>query len=170
MFTIDGLTWRVPCKVQRVAEIRPSEISGMMLDRSWFNDVIGTYMQYTVSIAVPLNERDEYAQIYEALTNPMDGHAMTLPYNGGTIQITARIERVQDALVRLQGGSSYWKEIQFTAISNYPTKAMRLGEVVVTGREPFPAVSEPAEGAKYEYHNGMWVPGIDYDDADDNSY
>lgn len=170
MFVVDGLVWNVPCNIEREARISASDISGLMLDRSYFNDVLGTYMEYTIGIAVPMNMREEYAQIYEALTNPLDGHSFILPYNNSTIALTARVTNVSDVYVRLPGGENYWKGIEFTIISNYPTKAMSLGEMVVTGREPFPAVSEPAEGAKYEYHNGAWVPGIDYDDADDNFY
>lgn len=166
MFMIDGLIWDVPCKIERTAEITPSEISGLMLDKSYFNDVLGTYMSYTISMAVPLNMREEYAQIYEAITNPVDGHTLVLPYNNGMIEITARIASISDVYVRLPGGQNYWKGIQFTAIANYPTKAMTLGEMVVTGRAPFPAVADPSEGDTYTYTNGGWVPAVTYEDAD----
>jgi hypothetical protein len=72
--------------------------------------------------------------------------------------------------VRLAGGGIHWKGIQFTCISNYPTKAMSLGEMVVAGREPLPNVAEPTEGATYTYTSGGWVPATVYDDADDNYY
>jgi len=170
MFSIDGLTWNIPCNIEREAQIKPSEISGFMLDKSYFNDVLGTYMSYTVGIAVPLNMREQYTQIYEALTNPVDGHLFVLPYNDETIEITARVISVADVYVRLPGGGNYWKGIEFTCISNYPTKTMTLGEMVVTGRAPFPSVSEPAEGAIYVYTNGAWVPGIHYEDADERYY
>lgn len=170
MFTVDGLTWPVRCDIQRVAEIRASEISGQMLDRSYYNDVLGMYLSYTVKLAVPLNMMEQYAQIYEALTNPKDGHRFVMPYNEGTIEITARVRNVSDVWIELPGGANYWKGIQFTAIANYPTKAMSLGEMVVTGREPFPSVAEPAEGAIYVYTNGAWVPGIHYEDADEIYY
>lgn len=166
MFTIDGLTWDIPCKIERTAEITPSEISGLMLDKSYFNDVLGTYMQYTISIAVPLNMREEYAQIYEAITNPVDGHTMVLPYNNDTIEITARIANISDVYVRLADGNNYWKGIRFTAIANYPIKSMTLGEMVVTGRASFPEVTDPSEGDTYMYTHGGWVPGVTYDDSD----
>lgn len=170
MFTIDGLTWGIPCQIQRTAEITASDISGLMLDKSYFNDVLGTYMSYTVSLAVPLNMKDAYNQIYEALTNPADGHRFVLPYNSSTIEITARVQSVSDVYVRLAGGGIHWKGIQFTCISNYPTKAMSLGEMIVAGREPLPNVAEPTEGATYTYTSGGWVPATVYDDADDNYY
>lgn len=170
MFSIDGITWDVPCDIEREAAITASDISGLMLDKSYFNDVLGTYMSYTVKIAVPLDMRDEYAQIYEALTNPVDGHLFVMPYNGSTIEITARVTEVSDVYVRLAGGQVYWKGIQFTCVANYPTKAMTLGEMVVTGRAPFPDVADPSEGDTYTYSNGAWVPSVVYDDADSIYY
>lgn len=170
MFTIDGLTWDIPCKIERTAEITASDISGLMLDKSYFNDVLGTYMSYTVSMVVPLNMRDEYERIYEAITNPVDGHTLVLPYNNDTIEITARIANVSDVYVRLAGGRNYWKGIRFTAIANYPTKAMTLGEMVVAGRAPFPSVADPSEGDTYTYTSGGWVPAVVYEDADSIYY
>lgn len=170
MFTIDGLTWNVPCDITRVAEMTASDISGLMLDKSYFNDVIGTYMTYTIKIAVPLNMTDVYAGIYEAITNPVDGHVMRLPYNRDMITITARITDISDVYVRMSDGGVYWKGIQFTAISNYPTKAMTRGEMVVAGRAPLPPVSNPSEGDAYTYTSGGWVPSEVYDVADDIYY
>ena len=46
MFSVDGVQWDVPCRIVRTAEIAASEISGMLLDRTYFNDVLGTWMRY----------------------------------------------------------------------------------------------------------------------------
>lgn len=170
MFSIDGITWDIPCYIEREAEISASDISGLMLDRSYFNDVLGTYMSYTVRIAVPLDMRDEYTQIYEALTNPVDGHLFVMPYNNSTIEITARVSNVSDVYVRLAGGQVYWKGIEFTCVANHPTKAMTLGEMVVNGRAPLPDVSNPDIGDSYTYTSGGWVPSPTYEDADSIYY
>lgn len=170
MFTIDGLTWDIPCDIERVSEIKASDISGLMLDRSYFNDVLGTYLQYTIKIAVPLDQRDAYSQIYEAITNPADGHVFVLPYNGTTVTITARVKNISDVYVRLRNNQVYWKGIQFTCISNYPTKALTLGEVITAGRAPLPDVSNPQIGDEYTYTADGWVSTPTYDDADDNYY
>lgn len=170
MFTIDGLEWDIPCGIKRVSRLEASDISGLMLDKSYFNDVIGTYLQYTVQIAVPLNMRSQYAQIYEALTNPVGGHAFVFPYNNDTVEITGRVGNVADVYVRLTGGENYWKGIQFTVIANTPTKALSLGEVVAAGMSPLPSIAEPDEGDSYTYTSGGWVPAVSYDDADDIYY
>jgi hypothetical protein len=165
MFTIDGLTWPYPCSVEREAEIKPSEISGIMLDKSYFNDVLGTYMQYTISLVVPIGDRDQYDTIYEALTDPVDGHVMVVPYGQGTITMTARVENVSDSLVRLAGGGNYWKNLSFTAIANHPGKQMSLGEMLARGRSPLPDIAKVALGDMYTYTATGWVKTV-YTDAD----
>ena len=163
MFTIDGITWDIPCDITRVSEIKASEISGLMLDKSYFNDVLGTYMSYTVKLAVPVDERDLYNRVYEVLNSPADGHVFVLPYNDSVIQITARVENISDVYVRLSGGGVYWKGIQFTTISNYPTKTMTLDEAITAGRTPMPPVSEPAVGDTYTFTASGWAATVDAD-------
>ena len=63
-WSIDGNAWNYPCTIQRVAEVTPSDISGMLLDKQYFNDVLGTWMKYTVTIAVPKDREEDYTTIY----------------------------------------------------------------------------------------------------------
>lgn len=122
MFILDGITWDFPCDIERIADMTASDISGLMLDKSYFNDVLGTYLSYTISLAVPFNLRSQYKDLYEAITNPISNHTLVVPYNDSTIEINARIESISDIYVQLANGGNYWKGIRFTAVSNYPTK------------------------------------------------
>jgi len=169
MFSIDGLTWNYPCQIERTAEVKPSEISGMLLDASYFNDVIGTYMSYTVSIAIPLNDREAYSDIYEALTDPVDGHSFILPYDQGQLTITGRVESVTDSFVRLPNGGKYWKGTTFTVIANHPTKEMGLSGVIARGHSPLPEQAEVQRGDVYTYGASGWVKTV-YINADDVYY
>ena len=56
-FTIDGTEYQMPCSIQRQAEVKASNLSGDLLDGTYYNDVIGTYMTYTIGIAVPIGMR-----------------------------------------------------------------------------------------------------------------
>lgn len=165
MISIDGRRWSVPCDMTRTAEVRPSEISGMMLDKSYFNDVIGTYLQYDVTLAVPPSMTDEYDAIYEALTDPVDGHQFILPYGQSTVQLTARVEDVKDVYVRTLSGKGLWRGIQFSVTANHPTKKMELGEVVTLGRTQLPESIDVPVGTVYEATASGWVE-IDLIDAD----
>ena len=136
-FYIDGIQWAVPCKIERTAEMKASEISGMLLDKSWFNDVLGTYMRYEVTIVVPRGMESQYATIYEKLTEPVDGHSFVFPYNAGTLTVTGRVTDVKDVWHKV-GNANYWAGTRFTVIANNPTKTMTLSEVIARGFSPLP--------------------------------
>lgn len=170
MFTIDGLYWPWPCTIERVASVTPSDVSGMMLDRSYFNDVIGTYMSYSVSIAVPLDERDSYSELYEKLTDPVEGHVFMLPYNQGLVEISGRVDGdVSDAWVKMNTGR-YWKNVRFSIRANNASKHMSLEDVITRGRTMLPELTTPQEGVTWIWHNNTWNHTVDYRNADVIAY
>ena len=169
MFTIDGMLWNVPCKIDRTAEIKASEISGMLLNKQYFNDVIGTYLSFDISLAVPRNRVPDYTKLYEILTDPDDAHTITVPYNEGTITITGRVEQVKDTFIRVNKVSNYWHGISFSFISNAPTKTHTLGEVISRGISPLPDISGAKAGDLYEFNGTAWVLA-DFEDVDDKAF
>ena len=156
MFVIDGTQWPYPVDITRVSEVRPSEVSGMMLDGSYYNDVLGTFMQYTVKIVVPLNQRDAYTALYEILNAPVEGHTFVLPYNQGVINITGRIENVSDVYVRLPNGELAWRGIQFDVASNHPTKALTASQIVSNGYGYVPPIAAHNTGDPWVWDNDRW--------------
>ena len=168
-FTVDGTTWDVPCKIEREAEMTASEISGMMLDKTYFNDVIGTYMRYTVSLAVPFGQESDYYELYEVLTDPVAYHTIVLPYNQSNLTLNARIEVVSDEYVRTPGDGRYWRGTTFEAIAVAPTKTYTLDEAIDAGMPALPDVSTPSTGDTYTYNGETWEI-TDYDDADSTRY
>ena len=138
MFSVDGFEWDIPCRIDRIAELKASEISGMTLDRNYFNDCLGTWMRYEISVAVPFGMEDAYTTLYEILTAPVDGHTFVLPYNQSEINITGRVEAVKDTNYRLNDQRQYWQGTQFSVIANNPSKYQTLDEVISAGMSPYP--------------------------------
>lgn len=169
MFSVDGLSWNIPCSIERTAEVTPSEISGMLLDKTYFNDVIATYMRYSVSIAVPFGSMNDYVAIYEKLTEPVEGHTFTFPYNEETITVTGRVESVTDALFLPSGGGQHWRGIKFSVLANVPTKTLTLQQVITRGRQPMPGVANVTEGTSYTYTENGWEEST-YTDGDNISW
>lgn len=151
-FSIDGVRFNLPCSVERVANMQSSDISGMLMDKTYFNDVIGTYMTYSISIAIPRGKENLYSQLYELLTEPVEGHVFILPYNQKTLSITARVENISDAVYH-----NTWRGIKFSAIANNPTKEMSLNEVISRGISQLPLVTELDAGKIYMVNQyGEW--------------
>ena len=171
-FSVDGLDWQYPCNITRISQMTPSEISGMLLNKNYFNDVLGTFLRYDVAFAVPLDDEESYATMYEQLTKPVDAHTFILPYNDDFVTITGRVESVQDTFVRLPGDKHYWHGTKFAVIANHPTKQMSLSQVLAAGLSPFPPTANVAEDSTWQYTEDGWESYTppSYDDADDIYY
>lgn len=167
MWSVDGSTWDIPCTVERTAEMTESEISGMLLNKVYFSDVIGTFMKYSIKIEVPFGYEEQYSSLYEILTAPVDGHEFVLPYAGGNISVTGRVNSIKDVYMRMPNGSLHWRGIAFDVIANHPTKAMTLEGVLTRGATPLPDESDVEIGATYNYSANGWEK---IDSAEDNYY
>lgn len=165
ILTIDGVEYDVKCRVRRSGDVRDTDISGEMLDGSYFHDVEGTYYDYELTFLYPLYDRSKYAAIYEVLTQPVDGHSFVLPYNNSTISLTAKVDLTDDELLELENGTQYWQALRFALTSNAPSKEMSLSEVITRGMTPFPEISSPQIGATYTYTVNGWQAVQDVDDT-----
>lgn len=120
MFTIDGVEWAIPCDIERSADIRESEVSGYLLNREYYSDVIGVYLCYEVTLVPNPASMADYYALYELLTQATGDHTFILPYNGETVTLRGRISSPSDVYVRRGNGATYWKGMRFTVTSNTP--------------------------------------------------
>lgn len=165
IWSIDEFSWDVPCKVEREAEMTASDLSGMLLDRTYFNDVLGTYMKYTVGIAIPKGMENDYHDLYDILTDPKGYHTCILPYNSAYIEVTGKIDSVSDVYVRLPQNKRIWRKIEFDVISCTPTKKYSQDELIKMGTMPLPDEEEFEEGAAFMFSESEWTELADADDS-----
>ena len=164
-FKIDGVRYNLPCNVTRQASMQSSDISGMLLDKTYFNDVLGTYMRYSVQIAIPVGQESVYSQLYELLTAPVEGHVFEMPYGQSMLAITARVESVSD-----QQYKNTWRGIKFDVIANNPSKEMTLNGVISRGRSQLPNTTPLDRGAVYIVNQYGELVRTDIGDADVRKY
>lgn len=123
---VDGVTYNIACSCTRIARIVSSEVSGTLLDRTYYNDAVATYLDYQVKMAVQTGSEQEYASLYEVLTSPVSGHTFVFPYNQTVIEVTGRVNIIQDNYVKaeIRGNTTVetWRGIIFTVTSNEPYK------------------------------------------------
>lgn len=156
MFTVDGMRWPVPCDIAREAQIKASDISGMLLDRTIFTDVLGTYMRYTVRFECPFGSEATYDALYELLSDPVSVHTFILPYGPGWMSLMGTIESVQDKWLRMPGGASHWAGATFDVVGANPVKYMTLEEAIERSTVQWPDVEEVAEGDTYMWNGAAW--------------
>lgn len=126
--TVDGITYDTVCGIKRMAKVTDSEVSGMLLNKTMHRDIIATYLQYDITIAIPIGAEDQYWALYEVLTAPVESHDFILPYNGETIQINAAVSQVSDVYAGEESrvvddntvSIPLWRKISFTCTSINP--------------------------------------------------
>lgn len=170
MFIVDGVEWTIPCDITRTSEITASELSGMMLNRMYFNDILGTYLQYEVKLVPIPSQMGEYYTLMDVLTQPVGEHEFTMPYDNGEVTFTGRVEQISDVYVRMPGGGTYWKGVTFTAVSIAPTKEMSHSEAISRGLPALPDVAMPNIGDTYTWTVNGWEAASGYPDADTTAY
>lgn len=123
MFSIDGVEYDVFCDIAREAEIKASEISGILLNKRYYNDVLATYIKYTITLAIPITKMAQYASLYEVLIAPVAQHFVVLPYNNTFIGFNGRIEVVSDRYYDPSGqNQGIWRGTQFEFTVNDPVR------------------------------------------------
>lgn len=165
-FTVDGQEWPIEARFERLADLQESDISGRLLDGSLFRDVLGTFYRWQVTLTVPFDKTAEYAQLYEILTEPVDGHTFVLPYNSTTLTVTAAVKELRDLRYPTADGGSYWAGCTFAIEANHPSKFMSLDQVLARGGTPLPELSEGTEGDTWRYDGANGWVHESYPDGD----
>ena len=131
--SVDGVTYDLAIGVKRTSRVISSDISGMMMDLSYYNDVIATFVDYDITVAVPLGKESDYASFYEAITDPVSSHTFIFPYNNTTVTVDARVAITSDEHVRSVSSTAVlWRRTTFTVLGNTPIKTP---DDIVEGQE-----------------------------------
>lgn len=122
MIKVDGTTYNFPCDISRKARIVSSDVSGMLMNNTEYNDALATYYDYTIKIAVPITDMTDYAAFFEQVTAPVNSHTFTFPYNQGTKNIVAKVESISDRYFREVNGVQVWRSVQLNIHALRPSK------------------------------------------------
>lgn len=123
IITIDGERFDVGIsKVDRKTRIE-KESKGTTLDGKEHFEVIGTYIDYTVTFVAKGNNVSEYDRLYEIASIPIETHIVTLPYNQSNITINATITIANTQIEQQYNGFRKWSAIKITFSSVEPKGA-----------------------------------------------
>lgn len=114
MIIIDNETFDVGIiDIKRKAKIEKQEL-GTTQDGINHVVAVGTRFDYVVTFATKKMNVSEYNRLYEVLTNPVDYHNVTMPYNDTTISFKASISSADDSIVANYNNFRKWSSLQIT--------------------------------------------------------
>ena len=119
---MDGVTYRVRVvynTLVRAFELVEGPVSGDMLSARHERDLIGTKYTYEMGVEPDPRYHSDYDAFFEALSDPVNSHSITVPNGQGTLTYQAMIERGSDTYRGRLAGQRRWGGlvVTFKAIS-----------------------------------------------------
>lgn len=122
---IDGIefTKAVVGEIKRTFQILDGENAGrQIITAKMERDILGTFYNYSLDIDSSFLTKEEYAQLYQVLSAPVDSHEIEVPYNQSTLVFEAYITNGSDELYRIDNEGNHWSKLAINFIAMEPQR------------------------------------------------
>lgn len=122
-FTLDGKEYRHlhVVSLKRSFAVLDGENAGRTMDGAMQRDIIGTYYNYSMEIDPEDSDPDEYDELYEAISAPVNSHEVTFPYGRKTLSFRAYVANGDDELFDASDGNR-WDNLSINFIAMKPQR------------------------------------------------
>lgn len=121
LFFIDGVGYNVHVtKLTRKFSVMDTEKSGRTMDGEMYRDPIGTFYNYTMSIAPCGGDADSMDAFWEVISQPVASHVCEFPYGQKTLTQKMYVTSGEQDLTIIAADKSYWGEITVNFIAMGP--------------------------------------------------
>ena len=125
LFSIDGEEFNIPLvKVKRESSVLDkyaTRTEGGDLQR----EIIGVYYNYTLTFPELNLDTEEYARLWDKITEPVEFHDFVVPSSDGTFSFAGYITTTGDELKRSRDGKNYWGGLSIKFIAKAPARTPR---------------------------------------------
>lgn len=131
MITIDNVAYDVllASGIERAFTLKQGSQGGMAQTGREIPDIIGTDYVYTIKVEPNKNKYADYDSFYEAISQPVDYHSVTLPYGQTTLTFDAMILSGQDRLTRKVGSGNRWGGLTLQLVPIAPQRTTTASAV-----------------------------------------
>lgn len=121
VFLLDGVPYNVNVlELTRKFSVMDTDKSGRTMDGVMFRDVIGTYYNYTMTVAVRDGDEAALDAFWNAISRPDESHACTFPYGQRTLTQQMYVTSGSQSLQMMRENKNQWGEIQVNFIAMAP--------------------------------------------------
>ena len=125
LFSIDGEEFNIPLvKVKRESSVLDkyaTRTEGGDLQR----EIIGVYYNYTLTFPELNLDTEEYARLWDKITEPVEFHDFVVPSSDGAFSFIGYITTTGDELKRSRDGKNYWGGLSIKFIAKAPARTPR---------------------------------------------
>ena len=107
--------------VKRSFRIPDGPVAGKMLSGYLTGDITGTYYDYDLTLTAQQLPDNEYNELYEILSAPVESHMVEMPYGLGSLTFEAMIETGTDELIPMDDGT-WWGNLSVSIRSKKPQR------------------------------------------------
>lgn len=123
VFLMDGIAYNVSVpSLKRNFEVADTDATGRTADWVMHRDVVGTFYNYTMKVAVKNYDFDSYNKFYDAISAPVASHTLVFPYGNETLTFEAYVTKGSDELFRIYKDKHYWKGFSCNFIAMEPQR------------------------------------------------
>ena len=121
VFLLDGEPYNVHVtKLTRRFSVLDSDKSGRVQSGSMYRDPIGTYYNYSMTVAAKDGDEEALEAFWETISRPDKSHACVFPYGQETLSQQMYVTSGEQDLKLLTRDAVHWGEISVNFIAMKP--------------------------------------------------
>lgn len=120
-FILDGVAYNVHVlKLTRKFSVLDSDKTGRTQDGSMYRDVIGTFYNYSMTVAEKDGDAESFDAFWEAISTPVESHECVFPYGQDTLSQTMYITSGEQDIGQILSNSTRWGELSISFVAMEP--------------------------------------------------
>lgn len=121
LFMLDGVGYNVSViNLTRKFSVMDTDKSGRTMDGEMYRDPIGTFFNYSMTIAPKAGDQDAMDAFWEAISQPVASHVCVFPYGQKTLTQKMYITSGEQDLKLVSGDKKHWGELSVNFVAMGP--------------------------------------------------
>lgn len=122
VFRLDNIDYNIQVmSLKRKFEVADGDSSGRLQNWKMYRDVVGTFYNYTLKVALKDYDVESYDNFYQAISSPIESHVLEIPYGQGILTFDAYVTKGEDDLVN-KGVNNIWDGLTINFIAMEPQR------------------------------------------------
>lgn len=120
-FIMDGKEYNVHVmKMIRKFAVTDSELTGRVQTGEMYRDIIGTFYNYTMTIAPKNGDIGAMDDLWDEISKPQEYHICEFPYNQSTLAQRMYVTSGEQPLIQINENENVWGDITINYIAMEP--------------------------------------------------